>query len=467
MGIKYESWVCAPSCLLLNPALLINNTYIFILTKSPHESERVKKEIWAALNSEVLRADKGEVRRVWSSAGMKGQGKREIPEKTHRPAASSSTIPTCEYPEVTRPATEHGSPWYMMFTASRCRMAKGDPGTFSTRPHSLYAQGADLACSLDVGKSSFEILSGGSLLCGTFGGLARRRSPYRGGRVSKKTHRDRKDRCHTSPAIDDCRHTSRIRIYGLELRDISLFEQYGDFSVTILPAIRLSSPLLFPTLSAFSSVPANLPFRPLLACLPHWPRKSLIPTRCIPPPTTLSGAFALKTHSLYKRPATTEATRRQETRKKLATSIVDNGRRSTISLADINPLFTPPPPPAINPREVTTLVWDEVERSSGEEGNHVPSVRLLAVTRSARSWHFSHPPWPELTRGQWSTKNSRVRPRGGGMAISGKRRPGVCHVKYFTPAPSPCEDNDGGCTICSYTTPSLYTRTTPKEAEKY
>ncbi|KAJ8871320.1 hypothetical protein PR048_027637 [Dryococelus australis] len=35
---------------------------------------------------------------VWSSAGMKGRGKWEIPEKTRRPAASSGTILKCENP---------------------------------------------------------------------------------------------------------------------------------------------------------------------------------------------------------------------------------------------------------------------------------------------------------------------------------------------------------------------------------
>ncbi|KAJ8888805.1 hypothetical protein PR048_008297 [Dryococelus australis] len=43
------------------------------------------------------------------SAGMKGRGKREIPEKTRRPTASSCTIPICENP-VTRPGIEPGSP---------------------------------------------------------------------------------------------------------------------------------------------------------------------------------------------------------------------------------------------------------------------------------------------------------------------------------------------------------------------
>ncbi|KAJ8887283.1 hypothetical protein PR048_013498 [Dryococelus australis] len=38
-------------------------------------------EIWAAPSIEVLRADEGEVRRVWSSAGMQGWGKQQILEK--------------------------------------------------------------------------------------------------------------------------------------------------------------------------------------------------------------------------------------------------------------------------------------------------------------------------------------------------------------------------------------------------
>ncbi|KAJ8880637.1 hypothetical protein PR048_017107 [Dryococelus australis] len=42
-----------------------------------------------------------EVNRLWSGAGMKGRGKREIPEKTRRPTVSSGMIHTCENP-VTR-----------------------------------------------------------------------------------------------------------------------------------------------------------------------------------------------------------------------------------------------------------------------------------------------------------------------------------------------------------------------------
>ncbi|KAJ8895472.1 hypothetical protein PR048_000805, partial [Dryococelus australis] len=40
-------------------------------------------------------------------------GERKIPEKTCRPAASSSTIPTCENPGVTQQGIEPGSPWWM------------------------------------------------------------------------------------------------------------------------------------------------------------------------------------------------------------------------------------------------------------------------------------------------------------------------------------------------------------------
>ncbi|KAJ8888240.1 hypothetical protein PR048_007727 [Dryococelus australis] len=41
-----------------------------------------------------------------------GGGGRGIPEKTHRPAASSGTIPTCENLLVTRPGIEPGTPWW-------------------------------------------------------------------------------------------------------------------------------------------------------------------------------------------------------------------------------------------------------------------------------------------------------------------------------------------------------------------
>ncbi|KAJ8868337.1 hypothetical protein PR048_029853 [Dryococelus australis] len=49
------------------------------------------------------------LRQLWSSAGMQGMGKRDIPEKTRRPEASSGTIPTCENPGLTQPRIEPGS----------------------------------------------------------------------------------------------------------------------------------------------------------------------------------------------------------------------------------------------------------------------------------------------------------------------------------------------------------------------
>ncbi|KAJ8885411.1 hypothetical protein PR048_011608 [Dryococelus australis] len=44
---------------------------------------------------------------------MRRREKQEIPEKTRRPAASTSTIPTCENPEATSPGIKPGSPrWW-------------------------------------------------------------------------------------------------------------------------------------------------------------------------------------------------------------------------------------------------------------------------------------------------------------------------------------------------------------------
>ncbi|KAJ8894291.1 hypothetical protein PR048_006906 [Dryococelus australis] len=60
---------------------------------------------------------------VWSSAGMKVRGKREIPEKNHRPVSSSGTIPTYENSGVIRPGIEPGSPWW-----EASRLAAQPPG---------------------------------------------------------------------------------------------------------------------------------------------------------------------------------------------------------------------------------------------------------------------------------------------------------------------------------------------------
>ncbi|KAJ8872263.1 hypothetical protein PR048_025865 [Dryococelus australis] len=48
-----------------------------------------------------------------SEAERSKRGKRDIPEKTCRPAASSSAIPTCEYSRVTPPGIEPSSPWWV------------------------------------------------------------------------------------------------------------------------------------------------------------------------------------------------------------------------------------------------------------------------------------------------------------------------------------------------------------------
>ncbi|KAJ8866232.1 hypothetical protein PR048_032075, partial [Dryococelus australis] len=58
------------------------------------------KDAETALNNEVWRAVEGEMKRVWSSAGMHGRGKREITEKTRRLAESSGKISTCENKDV-------------------------------------------------------------------------------------------------------------------------------------------------------------------------------------------------------------------------------------------------------------------------------------------------------------------------------------------------------------------------------
>ncbi|KAJ8893636.1 hypothetical protein PR048_006236 [Dryococelus australis] len=70
----------------------------------------VNEEIWTALYIEVLRADEG------SSVVIRGQRKREIPEKTRRPTASSGTMSTYEHPAGSggavagARASHHGDP---------------------------------------------------------------------------------------------------------------------------------------------------------------------------------------------------------------------------------------------------------------------------------------------------------------------------------------------------------------------
>ncbi|KAJ8879092.1 hypothetical protein PR048_019698 [Dryococelus australis] len=68
-------------------------------------NERVVPLRWGGLRGQQPGAN------CSAGAGVKGRGKREIPEKTRRPAASSGTIRTCENP-VIRPGIKPGSPWW-------------------------------------------------------------------------------------------------------------------------------------------------------------------------------------------------------------------------------------------------------------------------------------------------------------------------------------------------------------------
>ncbi|KAJ8868569.1 hypothetical protein PR048_030107 [Dryococelus australis] len=87
-GSPVSSCVSIPS--LLNPHLVHFSGW--------PEMARVLQVRQPGPRDEVLRTDEREVRRVRSSAEMKGQGEREIPEKTRRPAALSDTITTYENP---------------------------------------------------------------------------------------------------------------------------------------------------------------------------------------------------------------------------------------------------------------------------------------------------------------------------------------------------------------------------------
>ncbi|KAJ8881287.1 hypothetical protein PR048_017766 [Dryococelus australis] len=66
-------------------------------------------QFWAAINTKILRADGDGAGWVRSGVGGRGWGKWEIPQKTHRPVASSGTIATGE--GRAPPGIELGSPW--------------------------------------------------------------------------------------------------------------------------------------------------------------------------------------------------------------------------------------------------------------------------------------------------------------------------------------------------------------------
>ncbi|KAJ8871261.1 hypothetical protein PR048_027567 [Dryococelus australis] len=84
-----------------------------------------------------------------TSAGIKVRGKREIPSKFRRPAASPGTILTCENPRVIRPGIEPGSPrlggeqancspvldlrWQRLQLRLACSLHQGEPGSILGR----------------------------------------------------------------------------------------------------------------------------------------------------------------------------------------------------------------------------------------------------------------------------------------------------------------------------------------------
>ncbi|KAJ8879638.1 hypothetical protein PR048_020246 [Dryococelus australis] len=72
-----------------NYSLMTSERYDFVRSIKPKERPILSEEIWAALNSEVFRADESEVMRVWISAGMNGPGNGRSPRKPddqlHRP----------------------------------------------------------------------------------------------------------------------------------------------------------------------------------------------------------------------------------------------------------------------------------------------------------------------------------------------------------------------------------------------
>ncbi|KAJ8895060.1 hypothetical protein PR048_000385 [Dryococelus australis] len=97
---------------IVNPPLVRTNTgptpRKIISGSSLGEALTMNKALCAVVNNEVSRADEGEARGVWSSAGMQGRGKREIPrgstDRRHRPARFPLAKISSE-----RPA---GSPWW-------------------------------------------------------------------------------------------------------------------------------------------------------------------------------------------------------------------------------------------------------------------------------------------------------------------------------------------------------------------
>ncbi|KAJ8890178.1 hypothetical protein PR048_009685 [Dryococelus australis] len=103
----------------------------------PAINTSVTEETWTALNCEVLRADEGEVMRVWRSDGMKGWGKREIPGEN--PPNSDIVRPDSHLRKssVNRPGIEPVSPW--LEAISRRSIRFSDESTSAAEVRAVYA----------------------------------------------------------------------------------------------------------------------------------------------------------------------------------------------------------------------------------------------------------------------------------------------------------------------------------------
>ncbi|KAJ8871020.1 hypothetical protein PR048_027323 [Dryococelus australis] len=138
---------------------------------APNWVERVKRDdhnyftenagVHHTLKTEVLGADEGEVRRMWSGSGMKGQGKLEITGETRRPAASSGAIPICENPGATPNGIEYCS-------------HRWEASSLTTKPQwSLFGGGASQLTLLALKRSPPSQASGTHPITGVFRKLRR------------------------------------------------------------------------------------------------------------------------------------------------------------------------------------------------------------------------------------------------------------------------------------------------------
>ncbi|KAJ8890316.1 hypothetical protein PR048_009824 [Dryococelus australis] len=95
--LPFDGWFSRVIPIFL--ALAFRSRIIFASVR-PLQGWLVYERFGVDLNVEVLRADEGEARQVWSSVGMKAL---RSPRKPRRPAASSGTIPTWRNPGMNPP----------------------------------------------------------------------------------------------------------------------------------------------------------------------------------------------------------------------------------------------------------------------------------------------------------------------------------------------------------------------------